>query len=110
MACYRENCTEETSIYYRCFHAGNLQEWTVSINCENGVVLVNEKHGLLEQIAQCATKAEEQRMEYSSSLLGDSFTFINEENLKSLLEEELNKLFPDELNVLFLLGDLFYDY
>ena len=100
MGCYQESCNEQTVISY---DSGNLQKWTVKIDCKNGFALLNEEHGLFKKIEQCVIDAKETFESEQNSLPNNSDENIpfypNKKTPFSIFEENFRKFLPQEFNI-----------
>ena len=109
MGCYQGSCNEQTVISY---DSGNLQKWTVKIDCENGRALLNEEHGLLKQIEQCFADTKETFESEQNSLPNNSDKNIpfypSKKTLLSIFKETVNNFLPYELNIFIPAGRSFF--
>ena len=109
LGCYQGSCNEQTVISY---DSGNLQKWTVTIDCENGRALLNEEHGLLKQIEQCFADAKETFESEQNPLLiyldENIPIYPNKKTLLSIFEENFRKFLPQEFNIFIPAGRSFF--
>ena len=109
MGCYQESCNEQTVISY---DSGNLQKWTVKIDCENGRALLNEESGLFKKIKQCVIDAKETFESEQNSLPNNSDENIpfypNKKTPLSIFEENFKKFLPQEFNIFIPAGRSFF--